>query len=57
MGSDCGIGAGAAYWQASQLSGFSSEQAIACATGTGADTDAGTGTVALEIFDAGRERR
>ena len=42
------------YWQASQLPGFSSEQAIACATVTGA---AVTGTVAFEIFEAGRDRK
>ena len=47
------------YWHASQLSGFSREQAMAwdAVTAGAATAAAATGTVALDIFDAGRERR
>ncbi len=62
FGSPMGEGSGAVYWQASQYSGFSSEQntaAVACScSATGAGFAAGAAdTVVLAIFVAGRERR
>src|SRR5690606_16924300 len=54
-----GRGAGSDYWQASQASGFSSEQAMA-SSGVYSFFGASTvvlSTVAFAIFVAGRERR